>query len=100
MGAGNGPHAQQLRDRFRHVIISDVMPENVRLAQERLGTDGFSYRAAALEWADDMAPGSVDLIVAANVIHFADRNAAMRAVAAQLRLGGIFACAGFGPARF
>lgn len=54
VGAGNGPHAQQLRDRFRHVIVSDVVPENVKLAQERLGTDGFSYRAAPLEQADDI----------------------------------------------
>lgn len=100
VGAGNGPHAQQLRDSFRHVIVSDVVPENVRLAQERLGTDGFSYRAAPLERADDMSPGSVDLVFTANVMHFVDQDAAMRAVAAQLRPGGTFACAGFGPARF
>ncbi len=100
VGAGNGPHAWQLRDRFHHVIVSDVVPENVRLAQERLGTDGFSYRAAPLEQADDLTPGSVDLVFAANVIHFADQGPAMRAVAAQLRSGGTFACAGFGPARF
>ena len=100
VGAGNGPHALQLRGKFRHVIVSDVVTENVRLAQERLGTHGFSYRAAPIEQAGDMAPGSVDLVFAANVMHFADQDAAMRAVASQLRPGGTFACAGFGPARF
>ena len=100
VGAGNGPHAQQLRDRFEHVIVSDVVSKNVRLAQERLGTDGFSFRASPVEQIDDMAPGSVDLVFAANVMHFPDQDAAMRAIATQLKSGGTFACAGFGPARF
>ena len=82
VGAENSPHARQLRDLFHHVIVCDVMPENVRLAQGRLGTDGFSYRIAPIEQANDMTPGSVDLIFAANVMHFAGQKIAMRAVAA------------------
>lgn len=100
VGAGNGPHAQQLRDRFEHVVVSDVVSENVRLAQERLGTDGFSFRTSPVEQIDDMAPGSVDLVFAANVMHFPDQDTAMHAIATQLKSGGTFACAGFGPARF
>ena len=99
-GAGNGLHARQLRTRFRHVIVSDVVAENVKLAQKHLGTDGFSYRTARLEQADDVTPGSVDMVFATNVMHFTDQGAAMRAIALQLKSGGTFACAGFGPARF
>lgn len=47
-----------------------------------------------------MTPGSVDLVFAANVMHVAEPEIAMRAVAAQLRSGGPFACAGLGPAIF
>ncbi|KUI60116.1 hypothetical protein VP1G_07325 [Cytospora mali] len=99
-GAGNGPYAQQLRSRFSHVIVSDIVPENVELARNRLGTDGFSYRAARVEEADDIPAGSVDMVFAANVMHFPDQQAAMAAVARQLRPGGTFACSLFGPARF
>jgi len=99
-GAGNGPYAQTLRSRFGTVIVSDVAPENVRLAQDRLGTDGFRYRAARIEDAGDIPPGSVDLVFATNVLHFADQELAMQAIAEQLRPGGTFSAAGFGPARF
>lgn len=99
-GAGNGPYAQKLRSRFNTVIVSDLAPENVRLAQERLGTDGFRYRAARVEDAGDIPPGSVDLVFATNVLHFADQQLAMQAIADQLQPGGTFVAAGFGPARF
>ncbi|KAF4155536.1 hypothetical protein CNMCM6069_007944 [Aspergillus lentulus] len=100
VGAGIGPYAEELRSKFQHVIVSDIVPKNVQLAEEHLGRDGFSYRAAPVEDADDLPPGSVDLVFATNVMHFADQQAAMQAIATQLRPGGTFACAGFGPARF
>lgn len=102
IGAGNGVHAQKLRSRFDHVIVSDIVPENVQLARDRLaGCDGFSYRAAELTKVDDIAPGSIDMVFAANMMHFADpQDAAMMAIAYQLRCGGTFAAALFGPARF
>ncbi|KAJ5469751.1 S-adenosyl-L-methionine-dependent methyltransferase [Penicillium desertorum] len=74
VGAGNGPYAQILRSKFQHVIISDIAEENVVLAEDRLGHDGFSYRAA--------------------------RSLAMNVIAKQLRPGGTFACAAFGAAQF
>ncbi|GIC90440.1 methyltransferase tpcM [Aspergillus udagawae] len=100
LGAGIGPYAKELRSKFEHVIVSDIVPKNVQLAEEHLGRDGFSYRAAPVEDAADLPPGSVDLAFATNVMHFADQQAAMEAIATQLRPGGTFACAGFGPARF
>ena len=100
VGAGNGPYAQKLRSRFNHVIVSDIVPKNVELAQDRLGTDGFTYRAAKVEEADDIAAGSVDMVFATNVMHFPDQKQAMTAIAKQLKPGGTFACGGFGPARF
>lgn len=100
VGAGIGPYAGELRSQFPHVIVSDIVPKNVQLAEAHLGRDGFRYRAAPVEVADGLPPGSVDLAFATNVMHFADQHAAMQAIATQLRPGGTFACAGFGPARF
>ncbi|RAL12375.1 methyltransferase tpcM [Aspergillus homomorphus CBS 101889] len=100
VGAGVGPYAAELRTQFAHVIVSDLVATNVQQAEAHLGRDGFSYRAAPIEAADDLRPGSVDLVFATNVMHFADQPAAMAAIATQLHPGGTFACAGFGPARF
>ncbi|KAI3318562.1 S-adenosyl-L-methionine-dependent methyltransferase [Xylariaceae sp. AK1471] len=100
VGAGNGPYAQKLRSKFTHVIVSDIAAKNVELAQERLGTNGFSYRTAKAEEADDIPPGSVDMVFATNVMHFPDQQRAMSAMVKQLRSKGTLVCAGFGPARF
>ena len=100
VGAGNGPYANTLRSKFQHVIISDVMSDNVVLAKERLGTDGFSYRAARVEEGDDIPDNSVDMVFATNVMHFCDQKMAMEVIAKQLKPGGTFACAGFGTAFF
>ncbi|KAK8104561.1 uncharacterized protein PG998_011594 [Apiospora kogelbergensis] len=102
VGAGPGPYAQRLRARFVHVIVSDIVPANVELARAHLqGLNGFSFRTARLEDASDIPAGSVDMVFAANVMHFAEpQDAAMEAVARQLRPGGTFAAATFGPARF
>ena len=100
VGAGNGPYADKLRSKFQHVIISDIAPGNVDLARDRHGNDGFSYRTARVEEADDISSGSVDMVFATNVMHFCDQKVAMEVIARQLRPGGTFACAGFGPAHF
>lgn len=102
IGAGNGVYAAHLRSHFAHVVVSDIVPENVDLARQRLGdTSGFSFRVAALEDGHDIAPCSVDMVFAANVMHFPDpQDAAMATVARQLRPGGTFCAAVFGPARF
>nr|UYO77210.1 S-adenosyl-L-methionine-dependent methyltransferase [Trichoderma crystalligenum] len=100
VGAGNGPYSQKLRSRFNHVIVSDIVAKNVELAQYRLGTDGFSYRTAKVEEAEDLPTGSVDLVFATNVMHFPDQQLAMTAIAQQLKSGGTFACGTFGTARF
>jgi SAM-dependent methyltransferase len=103
VGAGNGVYAKQLRSRFSHVIVSDIVPENIELARHRLhdNAEGFSFRAAALQDADNIPAGSVDMVFAANVMHFPEpQDKAMKAVAHQLRPGGTFFAAVFGPARF
>nr|POF02475.1 methyltransferase tpcm [Quercus suber] len=99
-GAGDGPYSQRLRSRFAHVIVSDVTASNIRLAENRLGTNGFTFREAKVEEADDLITSSVDLFFATNVMHFPDQAKAMAAIAKQLKPGGTFAAAGFGPARF
>lgn len=100
IGAGNGPYSRKLRSKFAHVIVSDIVAENVKLAAERLGDDGFTYRTAKLEEADDIPTGSVDMVFITNIMHFVDQRAGMEAVTKQLRPGGTFVCAGFGPALF
>ncbi|KAL4815786.1 S-adenosyl-L-methionine-dependent methyltransferase [Aspergillus spinulosporus] len=99
-GAGNGPYSKVLRSRFEHVIVSDIVPKNIELAQGRLGSDGYSFRAAKVEEADDIPAGSVDMVFATNIMHFPDQAAGMAAIAKQLKSGGTFACGTFGPARF
>ena len=88
------------RSQFTRVIVSDIIAKNVELAQDRLGTDGFTYRAAKIEDTDDITAGSVDMVFAANVMHFSNQYAATCAVTKQLNSGGTFACYAFGPARF
>ncbi|TPX09871.1 uncharacterized protein E0L32_008893 [Thyridium curvatum] len=102
VGAGVGPYAQRLRSNFDHVIVSDIVPDNIKLARMRLkDSDGFSFRVASLQDADDIPPVSVDMVFATNVMHFAEpQKAAIDAFARQLRSGGTFAAALFGPARF
>lgn len=100
VGAGIGPYAKTLRARFSHVIVSDIVAENVALAQTRLGTNGYTYRAAKMEDTDDIETGSVDMVFASNVMHFAQQEVAMAGVARQLRPGGTFVCSAFGAARF
>ena len=99
-GAGNGPYAQRLRARFKTVIVSDIGPENVRIAEDRLGTDGFIYRVSRIEDGGDIVDGSVDLVFATNVFHFAEQEAAVETIARQLRPGGTLVIAAFGSARF
>lgn len=100
-GAGNGVYSKELRSKFHHVIVSDVVAENVRQAEERLGTEGYSFRVGKMEELDEIPAASVDMVFVMNAMHWADdQTRAMRAIAAQLRPGGTFACAGFGPARF
>jgi len=100
VGAGIAPYAKLLRSRFSHVIISDIVPENVSSASSRLkDSPGFSFRVAKLQDASDIPPGSVDLVFATNVMHFAEpQGSAMATIARQLRPGGTFAAALFGPA--
>ncbi|EED13798.1 conserved hypothetical protein [Talaromyces stipitatus ATCC 10500] len=102
IGAGNGPYAQRLHSRFAHVIVSDIVAENITLASDRLrDREGFSFRIAALEEADDITDGSVDMVFSANVMHFAEpQEDAMATIACQLRPGGTFVASLFGPARF
>ncbi|KAL2871747.1 methyltransferase tpcM [Aspergillus lucknowensis] len=102
VGAGNGPYAQRLRSRFDNVIVSDIVAENIRLARQRLrDQEGFLFRTAPLEDADDIPTGSVDMVFATNVMHFAEpQHAAMATLARQLRPGGTFVASLFGPARF
>ncbi len=91
----------KLGSRFDHVIVSDVVAGNVELARRNNPGPGFTFRVAKVEDMDNLVPGSVDMVFATNVMHFPEpQEVAMQAVAEQLRPGGTFAAALFGPARF
>lgn len=102
VGAGNGPFASTLASRFAHVILSDIAASNMELAEQHLGSTGtFTYRTARMDEIEDLRPNSVDMVFASNVMHFGtDQQATMAAITKQLKPGGTFACAVFGPARF
>ncbi|KAJ6006500.1 hypothetical protein N7451_004444 [Penicillium sp. IBT 35674x] len=51
-----------------HVIVSDVVPENVQQAEGRMDTDGYTYREGKMEEIRDIANGSVDLTAAVETI--------------------------------
>jgi ubiquinone/menaquinone biosynthesis C-methylase UbiE len=99
-GAGNGPYSQTLRNQFDHVVVSDIVPENVEYAKERLGNDGYSFRVAKVEDGNDILDGSVDLLFATNVMHFVNQEEGMKTIIKQLKSGATLAIAGFGPACF
>jgi len=99
-GAGVGPYSAKLRERFNHVIVSDIAEGNVKQAEQRLGHDGYSYRTAKIEDASDIEPGSVDMVFASQVLHFADLDLAQEAFAHQLKSGGTVVITGFGIAHY
>lgn len=99
-GAGNGPYAQKLRSRFKHVIVSDIVAKNIELAQDRFSTDGYSYYVAKVEEADEITAGSVDMVFSTNVMYFPDQKIVMSAIVEPLKSGESFACGTFGAARF
>ena len=90
VGAGIGVHSARLAKHFDHVIISDIVPDNVKQAKERLGKDRYSYKAMNIEDADSLEEGSVDMVFAATMMHFADFDLAFKAIAKQLKPGGTF----------
>ena len=98
VGAAVGIHSPRLAKYFEHVIVSDIVPDNIELAKERLGTERYSYKAMSMEDADAVAESSVDLVFAATMMHFTNYDRAIGAVAKQLRPGGTFVVLGYGIA--
>ena len=90
VGAGVGVHSERLAKHFGHVIISDVAPGNVELAKGRLGTGKYSYKVMSVDDADVIEESSVDMVFASTMMHFADFDKALPAIAKQLKSGGSF----------
>ena len=90
VGAGIGVHSARLAKHFDHVIVSDIVPENMEMAKERLGQDKYSYKVMNVEDANALEEGSVDMVYAATMMHFADFDLAFKAIAKQLKPGGTF----------
>lgn len=83
VGAGVGVHSLRLKKYFKHVIVSDIVAENVKLAEQRLGRDGYSYQAAKIEDSTFLDEKSVDMVFAAFAMHHTDYEEAFKSIARQ-----------------
>lgn len=92
VGGGVGVYSNQLAKYFEHVILSDVVESNLDIAKDRLGTEGkFSFKTMSVDEVDALPEGSVDMVFAANMIHFANFDDAFQAFYKQLKPGGTLA---------
>jgi trans-aconitate 3-methyltransferase len=98
VGAGPGIHSDRLATRFRHVRVSDLSANNIDMAKRRLGEPGgrYTFATAPIEDISQLAAGSVDLVHAGVMLHFADIPEAIEAVSHQLKPGGTFVATIFG----
>lgn len=90
VGAGVGVQSSRLAKLFKHVIVSDIVADNVKLAEQRLGNDGYSYHTSKIEDASWLDSGSVDMVFAAFAMHHSQYDEAFKAIAKQLKSGGTF----------
>lgn len=97
VGAGVGVHSGRLAARFQHVLVSDVIQENITIAQVRLEDDAkYEFVASSLEDTTNLPESSMDLVFASTMMHFTQIDEAVKAVYHQLKPGGTFAAGLYG----
>lgn len=97
VGAGVGVHSHRLAARFKHVLVSDVIEENVSIARMRLKDNNkYNFMSASLEDTIKLPADSMDLVFASTMMHFTQIDEAVKAVHHQLRPGGTFAAGLYG----
>ena len=96
-GAGVGNHTIRLSKHFQDTIVSDASEGNINIAKGYLDKESnYSFRFARIEDTQALEPSSVDMVFAANMLHFTDVDRAMKAIAYQLKRGGTFVGTMFG----
>lgn len=95
VGAGVGVHSPRLAAKFKHVLVSEIDGDNVKVAQARL-EGPYSFKTSSLEDTIDLPAESIDFVFASTMMHFVDVEKAIKAVYHQLKPGGTFAAASYG----
>lgn len=96
IGAGAGIASQELANKFKKVVVSDLNKTYVEIASERL-TQDFNPPKARFRFLQEPAEkssvetGSVDPIAICEAIHWTDVQATVKEVTRQLKSGGTVA---------
>lgn len=89
---GNGQAARGLSRYFDHVVATDASPEQIARAE---GPPNLDFRLGPAE-SSGLADRSVDLVTAAQALHWFDPNSFFREVKRVLAPGGAIAVWGYG----
>ncbi len=92
VGCGNGQASVALGDRFDHVLASDVSAEQIAAAQPH---PNVTYQAVSAEDAQ-IAPASLDLVCAAQALHWFDLARFWPLVHRALKPDGLFVAVSYG----
>lgn len=92
-GCGTGTVALRLAPLVRHYHASDFAPGMIGIAREKAAAAAQANLSLAVEGPEacSLAPGSVDVALALNLLHLIEgRTAALAGIAWVLRPGGLF----------
>ena len=93
LGCGTGTTALKLADAVSHYTATDIAPEMIAIAKEKLAAnwlDGLDF-AVSDDLASDFDEGTFDVVLGFNLFHLVpDPDAAFRRANALLRPGGLF----------
>ncbi|KUJ10976.1 S-adenosyl-L-methionine-dependent methyltransferase [Mollisia scopiformis] len=104
VGTGPGIIAQELANKFTHVVVSDPNDTYVDIACDRL-TNEFGFPKSKFTFLQESAEkssvedGTVDLLIIAQAMHWADVEKAMKSFARQVKSGGTLAISFYGRAQ-
>lgn len=91
VGTGNGQAAVALAARFDHVLATDASAEQIAVAEQR---PNIVYRVLPAEDID-AAPGSLDLVVVAQALHWFALDRFYPAIQRAMTPGAVFAAIGY-----
>lgn len=103
VGSGCGVVAHQLVHKFKHVYVSEPVPQNIAEAHHFLsrefdaGSVSFNQIGAEDPWLEE---SSVDLVTAFECLHWSDCSRSLPNIARQLKSGGTLAALYYTPRPF
>lgn len=91
LGCGTGTTALKLAGSLGHIAASDISPEMIAIAQEKLAEGGPQNVSFTVGTEADMPDGPVDAVLAFNLLHLVpDLPATLAAIREHLKPGGVF----------